>query len=161
MKSEVYPVVLPATLVVVMVAFLSVLFLACANPSFAASGKKKTAAVANISAVEHTETRIKQLQDALNLTADQDILWNNLTHMMRENAKSMDDLAKDRAENSKTMNAVERMKYHSQTTEVHLAQLNKIIPPFEALYSSMSDEQRKITDAIFLTGKHAKHKMKK
>ena len=79
---------------------------------------------------------------------------------MRENAKEMDALTKDRAENSKTMNAVEHMKFHSQITETHLAQLKKFIPPFEALYAGMSDEQKKITDKIFRTGKYEKHKKK-
>jgi hypothetical protein len=161
MKSKAYQFAFPVALVVVMAAFLSIIFFADANQAVAATGKKKTAAVADISAVEHTEARIKQLQDALIITADQEVLWNNLTQVMRENAKSQDDLTKDRAENSKIMNSVERMKYHSQTTEAHLEQLKKVIPPFEALYTSMSDDQKKITDAIFRTGKHEKHKKMK
>jgi hypothetical protein len=160
MKLKAYQVVFPATLVVVMVAFLSTIFFANANLSFAASGKEKSSAVARTSAVEYTEAQIKQLQGALKITAAQEELWNNLTQVMRENAKDMDDLNKDRAENAKTMNAVEHMKFHSQTTETHLAQLEKLIPPFEAFYDSMSDQQKKTTDTIFRTGKHGKQKRK-
>lgn len=156
MKSKAYRVTFPVTIVVVMVTFLSIIFLADANQSYAASGKKKTAAVANISAVEHTEARIKQLEDALSFSADQEVLWNNLTQVMRENAKSLEE----RAAGSKPLNALDRMKYHSQTTEIHLDQMKKILPPFEALYITMSDEQKKITDALFRTGKHERHKMK-
>jgi hypothetical protein len=58
------------------------------------------------------------------------------------------------------MNAVERMKFHSQITESRLAQQKKLIPPFEALYTGLSDEQKKITDTIFMTGKHGKHEFK-
>jgi hypothetical protein len=58
------------------------------------------------------------------------------------------------------MNAVEHMKFHSQTTEAHLSQLEKLIPPFEAFYDSMSDQQKKTTDTIFRTGKHGKQKRK-
>ena len=83
---------------------------------------------------------------------------------MRENAKDMDAftdaLTKERAESTKTMNAVEHMKVHSQITTAHSEQLEKFIPPFEAFYSSMSDEQKKTTDIIFRTGRHGKHKMK-
>jgi hypothetical protein len=79
---------------------------------------------------------------------------------MRENAKDMDALTKDRAENTKTMNAVEHMKFHYQITEAQLDQLKKFIPPFEAFYASMSDEQKKITDTIFRTGKFEKRKKK-
>ena len=132
MKRKDYQVAFPAALIVVMVAFLAAIFFASANLSFAASGKKKSPAVARTSAVEYTEAQIKQLQGALNITAAQEPLWNNLTQVMRENAKETEALNKDRAESAKTMNAVEHMKFHSQTTEVHLSQLKKLIPPFEA-----------------------------
>ena len=160
MKRKIYQVVFPSTVVVFMLLFLSTMFLANADTSFAASSKKKTAEVARTSAVDHTETQIKQLKSALKITEAQEELWNNLTQVMRENAKEMDALSKDRKENSKSLNAVEHMKFHAQTTEAHLNQTNKLIPPFEALYSSMSDDQKKSTDAIFRTGKYAKHKTK-
>ena len=158
MKLKAYQVAFPVALVVVMVAFLSAIFFANANLSFAASGKKKSSAVARISAVEHTETQIKQLQGTLNITDDQKELWNKLTSVMRENAQEMDVLTKDMAENTKAMNALEHMKLHSQITEVHLAQLKKLIPPFEAFYASMSDQQKNITDIVFRTGKYEQHK---
>ena len=79
---------------------------------------------------------------------------------MRENAKEMDALTKDMAENTKTMNALEHMKLHSQITEAHLVQLKKLIQPFEAFYNSMSDQQKNITDIVFRTGKYGKSKRK-
>ena len=158
MKQKAYQVAFPVVLVVVIVAFLSTIFFVSANLSFAASGSKKSPAVTRPSAVEHTEAQIKELQGALNFTEAQQVLWNNLTAVMRENAQDMDSLNKERAENTQPMNAVEHMKLHSQITQAHLAQLNKLIPPFEALYVSMSDDQKKTTDTIFRTGKHEKHK---
>lgn len=149
-----------AALVVMMVAFLSIFFFASADNSFAASGKKKSSTVAGTTAVEHTEAQIKQLHDELKITEAQEVLWNNLTQVMRQNAKEMDALTKDRAETSKTMNAVEHMKFHSQVTEAQLNQQKKFIPPFEALYAGMSDEQKKSTDTIFREGRHEKHKKK-
>jgi hypothetical protein len=160
MRQKAYQVAFPVTLIVVMVVFLSTIFFANANLSFAASGKKKSPAVARTSAVDYTEAQIKQLQGALNITEAQKELWDNLTQVMRENAKDMDALTKERAETTKPMSAVEHMKFHSQITEAHLDQLNKLIPPFEAFYDSMSDEQKKITDTVFRTGKHGKHKKK-
>ena len=160
MKRNAYQVVVPVARVVVMAAFLSSVFLTVASPSFAVTGPKKSAAVAKTSAVEHTEARIKQLQAALKISEEQETLWNNLTVVMRDNAKSMDALAKDRSEASKAMTAVEHLKLHSQITEAQLEQQKKFIPPFEALYTSMSDDQKKITDTIFKTGKHGKHNIK-
>jgi len=160
MKRKAYQIVFSATLVVVMAAFLSAIF--CVNPnlSFAASGKNKSSAVDRISAVGHTELQIKQLQGALKITEDQKELWDKLTAVMRENAKDMDSLTKERTESTKNMNAVEHMKFHSQITKAHLDQLEKFLPPFEAFYDSMSDEQKNITNTIFRTGKYGKSKRK-
>jgi hypothetical protein len=79
---------------------------------------------------------------------------------MRENAKDMDAFIKERTENTKTMNAVERMKLHSEITETHLDQLEKLIPPFEAFYDSLSDQQKNIVNIVFQTGKYEKSKRK-
>jgi len=164
MKRKACQVALPVILVVVMVAFLSTIFFVNANLSSAASGKKNSSAIAKMSAVDYTEDRIKQLQEALKITDAQEELWNNLIQVMRENAKDMDaltdDLARERTESTKNMNAVEHMKVHSQIAEAHSEQLKKFIPPFEALYSNMSDEQKKSTDTIFRTGVYGKAKRK-
>ena len=162
MKRKTY---FPAILVVVMVAFLSTIFFVSANSSFAASGKKKSSAVAKTSAVDYTEAQIKQLQGALNITEAQQELWDNLTQVMRENAKDMDaltdSLRKERAEGTQNMNAVEHMKFHSRITAAHSEQLEKFIPPFEAFYDSLSDEQKKTTDTIFQTGRYGHGKAKR
>ncbi len=150
--------VFQSTTVVMMVAFLSIFIIASVNPAIAATGKKKTPAVARTSALDYTEARIKQLQAAIKITDDQQELWNNLTQVMRENAKELDALRKDKSELTKTMNALEAMKFHSQITESRLEQQKKLIPAFEALYASMSDDQKKITDVIFRTGRHGKQK---
>jgi hypothetical protein len=160
MKQKAYQVASSVTLVVVVVAFLSAIFFANANPSFAASAKKKSPAIAGTSAVNYTEAQIKQLQGVLNITADQQELWNKLTAVMRENAKDMDALSKERAENTKPLNAVEHLKFHQEITQAHLDQLEKLIPPFEAFYNSLTDQQKNITNAIFRTGKQGKHKRK-
>jgi len=58
------------------------------------------------------------------------------------------------------MSALEHMKFHRQVTEAHLAQMNKLIPPFEAFYASMSDQQKNITDIVFRTGQYGRSKRK-
>jgi hypothetical protein len=160
MKQKACRVSFPVLPFVVMAAFLSVIFFAIVDPSFAASGSKKSSTDVRTSAVEYTEAQIKQLQGVLKITDAQKELWDNLTQVMRENAKEMDALTKARHENIRTMNAVEQMKFRLQISQAHLDQLKKFIPPFEALYDSMTDQQKKNTDTIFLTGRHGKHKSK-
>ena len=139
MNRKSYHVAFSATQVVVMVALLSTIIFASVNLSLAASTTKKAPVVAG-TAVEHTEAQIKQLQGVLKITKAQEELWISLTQVMRDNAKAMDALGTGRAESTKTMNAVERMKFHSQITEARLDHMKKLLPPFEELYSSLSDE---------------------
>ena len=160
MKKTSDHIAFPVIHLVVMMAFLSTIFLANANLSLAASTTKKAPEVTRPSAVERTEAHIKELQGALKITSAQEEQWKALTLVMRDNAKEMDTLTKDRAEKNKVMNAVERMKFYSKITEAHFNQLQKFIPPFEALYASMSDEQKKTTDTLFRKGKDRKHKRK-
>jgi periplasmic protein CpxP/Spy len=158
MKRQDYKGSFPATLVVVMVAFLSIIFFANANLSFADSVQKKSSKVARPTAVDYTEAQIKKLHTALMITEAQEPSWNKLTEVMRENAKEMDVLTKDRVEKINAMNAVEQMKFHNEITKTHFEQQNKVIPPFEAFYGSLSDKQKKVADEIFLTGRHGKYK---
>lgn len=158
MKRKTNSVVFRLTLALVTVAFLSTIFLAAADTSWAAQGQKRSPGMMRPSAVEHTEAQIKQLQGTLNITAAQEPLWNNMTQVMRENAKDMDTLNKERMERTEPLNAVEHMKLHSQITQAHLDQMNKLIPPFETFYDSLSDQQKNITNVVFRTGKYGRQK---
>ncbi len=159
MNQKMNLIAVPSTAIVTMLAMLSIFILASVNPSFAATAKKKSTAVERTSAVDYTDARIKKLQAAIKVTEDQQVVWSNLTQVMRDNAKELDALGKDKSEITKTMNAVEAMKFHRQITEARLEQQKKLIPAFEALYVSMSDEQKKVTDAIFRTGRHGKQRI--
>ena len=159
MKPKANHVAFPVARVVVMMAFLSSLFLVPAHLAFAAPESKKSPVVERTSIVDQTEARIKELQTGLKITDAQGKLWENLTQVMRENAKEMEAMIKNRAE-AKSMNAVQRMQFHIQMIETHLNQAKKFLPPFEELYASMSDEQKKDADTLFHKGimrKHGKH----
>lgn len=160
MKRKTNSVACRMTLVLALVAFLSTIFLTNATNSLAAVSQKKSPAMSRTSAVDYTESQIKQLQDTLSITVAQEPLWHNLTAVMRENAKEMDAIYQERAENAKPLNALEYMKQHSRITQSHLDQTNKLIVPFEAFYNSLSDQQKNITDMVFRTGKYGKSKRK-
>ena len=152
--------ILSARVVVVMIGLLATVIFATADSASASSGKSKSSAIAKPSAADHVEARIKQLQAAIKITEAQELLWNNLTKVMRDNAKEMDLLTRERAANFQSMNALEEMKFHLQITEAQAAQLEEFIPVFEALYVSMSDEQKISSDTLFRTGRQGKHKRK-
>lgn len=156
MKGTVYRFGHPGRLVVVMVAFLAAILFSSTNLVMAASGEKNPAAAAKASHVDRTEARIKMLHETLKITPAQEELWNALTQVMRENAKTMDTLAQARAEKTKTMNSVEDLKSYSEITDAHAEGLKKFVSAYEALYASMSDDQKKNADILFRTGKHGK-----
>ena len=95
------------------------------------------------------EARIKELHNRLHITAAQQTQWDNLVQVMRDNAKAMIDLQKQRAKDVKSMTAVDAVKSYAAVIEAHEAGMSKFVPAFEALYNSMSDAQKKIADSMF------------
>ncbi len=95
------------------------------------------------------EARIKELHSKLHITAAQQTQWDNLVQVMRDNATAMIDLQKKRAQDVKSMTAVDAVKSYAAVIEAHEAGMNKFVPAFQALYDSMSPAQKKIADAMF------------
>lgn len=95
------------------------------------------------------EARIKELHKRLHITEAQKPQWDALTEVMRDNAQAMSDLEKQRAADTQSMNAVDVVKSYGAVIEAHEAGMKKFIPAFEALYNSLSDEQKKTADSMF------------
>ena len=149
----------PAALTVA-VALLTFIVLASATPLLAASPKSGPATAGKTSKVDRVEARIKELHTLLNITPAQEELWNNVTQVMRDNAKTMDALIKARLEKAGTMTAVDDLKSYGAIAEAHADGLKKFIPVFEPLYASMSDAQKKDADILFHHGHHGRAKSK-
>jgi len=110
-----------------------------------------TSALANPrpSHVEHVEARIKELHSKLKITQAQEDLWHNVTQVMRDNAQTLDALARARSDHARTMSAVDDLKSYGDIAEAHAEGLKKFIPVFGTLYASMSDAQKQNADTIF------------
>ena len=160
MKRIAHPFTNPTALVITALAFLVTFAFAIANPSPAVSADPAQKPPARASKVDRTEAYIKNLQAQLKITPAQEELWNKLTQVMRDNAKTMDALTQARMEKAKAMTAVEDLKYYSEITQAHADGLKNFIPAFEALYASMSDEQKKDADTLFRHGGQRKAKGK-
>jgi periplasmic protein CpxP/Spy len=92
---------------------------------------------------------IDQLHGSLKITSEQEPLWRGVTKVMRENAETMSRLAQERAEHAPTATALDNLKSSAEISEAHVAGTKRMIPVFQALYDSMSSEQKKATDAEF------------
>lgn len=124
------------------------------------AGNSKTIAVASSSQAMSSpassdatavEARIKELHRKLHITAAQKPQWDNLAQVMRDNAQAMSDLKKQRAADAQAMNAVDVVKSYESVIEAHEDGMKKFVPPFEALYNTMSDAQKKTADSLFRT----------
>lgn len=101
------------------------------------------------SPTERVEAHIKALHEQLHITDAQAAQWNDLAQVMRDNAKTIEDLVKQREQNIKTMTAVDDLRSYQALAEAHAEGLKKLVPVFETLYDGMSDDQKKIADVVF------------
>jgi hypothetical protein len=126
-----------------------------ASPVFAASSEAQSpaqqamAAPADSSAMTPVEARIRSLHKQLHITEAQKPQWDALAMVMRDNAQAMVDLQKKRASDAQSMSAVEVIKSYESVIEAHESGMKKFVPPFEALYNTMSDAQKKTADSLF------------
>lgn len=158
MEKKAYRFVRSATPVAVVAVVLAAVFITWPGLLPAASTDSGAPTTVKRSTVERTDARIKDLENALKITPEQQGAWKALTQVMQENAKAQEALFKARKDNSQNMNAVEDIKSYSQIVEAQAEGLKKFIPAFEALYAGMSDEQKKNADVLFKMGRHGKQR---
>ncbi|HME68710.1 MAG TPA: Spy/CpxP family protein refolding chaperone [Myxococcota bacterium] len=126
--------------------------LAQVSPPEAAAAPQQTPSRETPRGLSHedrVETRIKELHRKLKITAAQESQWNNFAQVMRENAQAVDLVLKERSENLHAMNAVEDLRSYEKLADAHAEGLKNLVPAFEALYNSMSDDQKKTADVVF------------
>ena len=157
MKRITHQFTYPTSLVIAAVAFFVTIAFVSVNLSLAASDNPGKKTSAKVSKVDRTEARITDLHAKLEITPAQEDLWNKVTQVMRDNAKTMDTLNQARREKGKTMTAVEDLKSYGEIAEAHAAGLKNFIPVFEELYNAMSENQKKDADTLFRHGSHRGH----
>jgi len=96
--------------------------------------------------------RLKYPHDRLRITPAQEPLWANLARVMQDNAKAMTPLIRERVQVTKNTTAVEMLEIYERLGEVQLERLKNFRAAFQALYDKLSDQQKRIADAIFRTG---------
>jgi hypothetical protein len=133
---------------------------ASAGPSSAAPKKSGPMMSAKALSSEHVEARIAYLHTKLNITTEQEDLWNAVAQVMLDNAKTMDELIKTRSESAATMTPVDDLKSYSEIAKAHADGLADFIPVFESLYDSMSDAQKMNAAKLFRHHSSAKSKAK-
>lgn len=127
----------------------------------AAPSKSTTRAAAPAKVETATvEARIKDLHGKLKITASEEPQWQQFTQVMRDNAKTMDDLEAQRTQNQAAMSAVDDLRSYRDFTQAHVDGLAKLVPAFESLYDSMTPDQKKNADTVFAQA-HAQSQARK
>jgi hypothetical protein len=98
---------------------------------------------------DRVETRIKELHQKLKITAAQESQWNSFAEVMRDNAQTVDAVLKERSENIHAMSAMDDLRSYQKLADAHADGLKKLVPAFETLYNSMSEDQKKTADIVF------------
>jgi protein CpxP len=95
------------------------------------------------------EKRISDLHRQLQITSAESTQWGQFAQVMRDNAKEIDQAYADRANKLDSMSAVDNMQSYAQIEQLRTQQVQKLVPAFQALYTSLSDQQKQTADAVF------------
>lgn len=104
--------------------------------------------------VGRVEQRITDLHQKLQITAAQEPQWGRFAAVMRDNASNMVKGFDARVDKLPTMTAPESMQSYATMSMEHATEMQKLVPAFTALYATMSDAQKKVTDTVFLDEAH-------
>jgi hypothetical protein len=100
-------------------------------------------------AVSGVEEMIAHLHESFHITPAQEPLWEKVAKVMRDNAAELTELAKGRLQSAERMTAVDDLKSYAHISEVHAQGTQRLIPVFQALYESMSMQQKQQADREF------------
>ncbi len=114
------------------------------------SSKPPAAAAATSSKPETVEQRITTLKSALKITPDQETKWKAVADAMRENAGMMQKLVDSKRAQAANMTAVDDLKTYQEFAQTHLDGLKNLTSAFDSLYKSMTPDQKKNADQVFM-----------
>ena len=93
--------------------------------------------------------RIADLHSRLHITADQSQQWDQFAQQMRDNARDIDQAYQQRAQKLGSMSALDNMQSFAGIEQQRAQDMQKLIPPFQSLYASLSDQQKQTADQLF------------
>jgi LTXXQ motif family protein len=98
---------------------------------------------------QNVESNISELHQRLQITPGQEPQFSAVANVMRENARLEASAPQQPPANA---TAVDDLRAYIKYSELELAGLKKMLPPLEALYSTLSPTQKQSADAVFRQG---------
>jgi protein CpxP len=100
------------------------------------------------------ERQISDLKKRLNITPQQQPQFDAFAQAMRQNAQTMEPLLQEQQQ-SAPRTVVEDLKGAAKFAEAEAESLKRLLGPAQALYDTMSDQQKKIADQVLASGSGA------
>ena len=99
-------------------------------------------------AAPNVEEQVADLRKQLNVTAAQQPQFDALASAIRQNAQDMSANMPPPGQNA-ALNAVEGMRMAQKLAQSEADSLNRLLPPLQALYDTLSPDQKKVADQLF------------
>lgn len=93
------------------------------------------------------EKHIVDLHTKLKITTAEEPQWNAVAQTMRDNATGLDKAIDKREANA---TAVDDLNSYGEVVQAHADGIKKLASVFSSLYSSMSADQKKVADEVFV-----------
>jgi periplasmic protein CpxP/Spy len=115
------------------------------------SADSPSSAMANSDAKRDAEAErhIRELRVSLKITPAEESQWNQVAATMRENAKDLDRAIDKRDATVASATAIDNLNSYADIAQAHANNVKKLASAFSGLYSAMSEDQRKVADAVF------------
>lgn len=105
------------------------------------------------------ERRIDELHARLAIKRHQEPQWHAFARVMRENAREMDRVYRERAEHLPRMNALQDLESYARLERIRSHDVQRLVPAFSRLYAVLSPHQKHEADEMFRTyARHHEHR---
>lgn len=134
--------------------FILPIALLAATPVFAQTAPSD-APVAGQARGGQLRERLQQIHDRLAITPAQQPQWDAVVAALRQNAQAMRANPATAAVRVGNLNAVQEMHAAADLAHARADALQRMIPPVEALYASLSPDQQHTADLTLAQAMHA------
>ncbi|MGE0260350.1 MAG: Spy/CpxP family protein refolding chaperone [Alphaproteobacteria bacterium] len=148
----------PAALRVLAGAILMLSLGAAADSATAQTGNRSAPAQAQSAAGQKpaagrpagdpVEAQLGDIKKRLNITAAQQSQFDQFASVVKQNAQAMDSLMQKEAQAAEK-SAVEGLRTAATFAQTEADNLKRLLPALEALYASLSDQQKRAADKLF------------
>lgn len=101
------------------------------------------------SGLNWVQQQVDRLHRQIKITPAQEQVWTQFAETMRANARHLEQLYQDRSERFENMSAIDNLKNYQEIVQAQADDLGKKVASFQALYDSLSPEQKQAADRVF------------